>query len=38
MSTTVAFIGPGNMSGPMAATLVKAGHRVRGYDLAVGAR
>lgn len=33
MSRTVAFIGLGRMGGPMAANLVKAGHRVRGYDL-----
>ncbi|TDR89974.1 3-hydroxyisobutyrate dehydrogenase [Enterovirga rhinocerotis] len=31
--TTIAFIGLGNMGGPMAANLVKAGHRVRGFDL-----
>ena len=30
---TVAFIGLGNMGGPMAANLVKAGHSVRGFDL-----
>ena len=30
---TIAFIGLGNMGGPMAANLVKAGHRVRGFDL-----
>lgn len=35
MSTTVASIGLGNMGGPMAAALVKAGHQVRGWDLAV---
>ncbi|MET8983456.1 3-hydroxyisobutyrate dehydrogenase [Streptomyces sp. NPDC004539] len=35
MSRTVAFIGLGHMGGPMAANLHKAGHRVRGYDLAV---
>ncbi|OJY18963.1 3-hydroxyisobutyrate dehydrogenase [Pandoraea sp. XJJ-1] len=29
----VAFIGLGNMGGPMAANLVKAGHAVRGFDL-----
>ena len=29
---TIAFIGLGNMGGPMAANLVKAGHRVRGFD------
>ncbi|GAX58816.1 3-hydroxyisobutyrate dehydrogenase [Streptomyces olivochromogenes] len=33
MSRTVAFIGLGHMGGPMAVNLVKAGHRVRGYDL-----
>ncbi|WP_375411042.1 3-hydroxyisobutyrate dehydrogenase [uncultured Bradyrhizobium sp.] len=31
--TTVAFIGLGNMGGPMAANLVKAGHQVVGFDL-----
>ncbi|HMQ58746.1 MAG TPA: 3-hydroxyisobutyrate dehydrogenase [Rhizobiaceae bacterium] len=31
---TVAFIGLGNMGNPMAANLVKAGHRVAGFDLA----
>ncbi|MFB1043950.1 3-hydroxyisobutyrate dehydrogenase [Streptomyces chrestomyceticus] len=31
--TTVGFIGLGNMGGPMAANLVKAGHRVTGFDL-----
>jgi 3-hydroxyisobutyrate dehydrogenase len=31
---TIAFIGLGNMGGPMAANLVKAGHRVLGVDLA----
>ncbi|MCC3773876.1 3-hydroxyisobutyrate dehydrogenase [Streptomyces sp. UNOB3_S3] len=30
---TVGFVGLGHMGGPMAANLVKAGHRVRGYDL-----
>src|SRR4051812_1520934 len=30
---TIAFIGLGNMGGPMAANLVKAGHRVVGFDL-----
>src|SRR6478752_5833235 len=29
----VAFIGLGNMGGPMAANLVKAGHKVQGFDL-----
>ncbi|MFC8175252.1 3-hydroxyisobutyrate dehydrogenase [Streptomyces sp. NPDC057325] len=33
MSITVAFIGLGHMGGPMAANLVKAGHRVLGFDL-----
>ena len=31
--TRIAFIGLGNMGGPMAANLVKAGHTVIGYDL-----
>jgi 3-hydroxyisobutyrate dehydrogenase len=31
--TSIAFIGLGNMGGPMAANLVKAGHRVVGFDL-----
>jgi 3-hydroxyisobutyrate dehydrogenase len=29
----ISFIGLGNMGGPMAANLVKAGHRVLGFDL-----
>jgi 3-hydroxyisobutyrate dehydrogenase len=29
----IGFIGLGNMGGPMAANLIKAGHTVRGYDL-----
>lgn len=29
----IAFLGLGNMGGPMAANLVKAGHRVVGYDV-----
>lgn len=29
----IAFIGLGNMGGPMAANLVKAGHKVSGFDL-----
>ncbi|MFC3163849.1 3-hydroxyisobutyrate dehydrogenase [Ciceribacter thiooxidans] len=33
MATPIAFIGLGNMGGPMAANLVKAGHQVRGFDL-----
>jgi len=32
MSSTVAFLGLGNMGGPMAANLVAAGHAVRGFD------
>ena len=35
MARTIAFIGLGNMGGPMAANLVKAGHRVIGYDVSV---
>ncbi len=31
----IAFIGLGNMGGPMARNLVKAGHKVTGYDPAV---
>ncbi|ABD06828.1 3-hydroxyisobutyrate dehydrogenase [Rhodopseudomonas palustris HaA2] len=31
--TTIAFIGLGNMGGPMAANLVKAGRTVTGFDL-----
>jgi 3-hydroxyisobutyrate dehydrogenase len=31
---TIGFIGLGNMGAPMAANLVKAGHRVTGFDLA----
>lgn len=30
--TTIAFLGLGNMGGPMAANLVTAGHAVRGFD------
>ena len=30
---SIAFIGLGNMGGPMAANLVKAGHKVTGFDL-----
>ena len=33
MSRVIGFIGLGNMGGPMAANLVKAGYLVRGYDL-----
>jgi 3-hydroxyisobutyrate dehydrogenase len=31
--TSIAFIGLGNMGGPMAANLVRAGHAVTGFDL-----
>jgi 3-hydroxyisobutyrate dehydrogenase len=31
--TAIAFIGLGNMGGPMAANLIKAGHAVAGFDL-----
>ncbi len=34
---TIGFIGLGNMGGPMAANLVRAGHTVRGFDLAAPA-
>ena len=34
----IGFIGLGNMGGPMAANLVKAGHEVAGYDLSRPAR
>jgi len=34
---TIGFIGLGNMGGPMAANLVKAGHAVAGFDLAESA-
>ncbi len=33
----VGFVGLGNMGGPMAANLVKAGHAVRGFDLSAPA-
>lgn len=33
MAQTIGFIGLGNMGGPMAANLVRAGHSVRGFDL-----
>lgn len=35
---TIAFIGLGNMGGPMAANLVAAGHGVRGFDLSQASR
>jgi 3-hydroxyisobutyrate dehydrogenase len=34
----IAFIGLGNMGGPMAANLVKAGHSVTGFDLVEASR
>lgn len=37
MDKKIAFIGLGHMGGPMAANLVKAGHRVSGFDLAPAA-
>jgi len=37
MAETIAFIGLGNMGGPMGANLVKGGHRVTGFDLSVEA-
>jgi 3-hydroxyisobutyrate dehydrogenase len=38
MTATIAFVGLGNMGGPMAGNLVKAGHQVRGFDLSAAAR
>jgi 3-hydroxyisobutyrate dehydrogenase len=35
---TIGFIGLGNMGGPMAANLVKAGHKVVGFDLVEASR
>jgi 3-hydroxyisobutyrate dehydrogenase len=35
---SIAFIGLGNMGGPMAANLVKAGHKVVAFDLVEGLR
>ncbi|MEL7489381.1 MAG: 3-hydroxyisobutyrate dehydrogenase [Pseudomonadota bacterium] len=35
--TAIAFIGLGNMGGPMAANLAKAGHEVTATDLSIGA-
>jgi 3-hydroxyisobutyrate dehydrogenase len=35
--TAIGFIGLGNMGGPMAANLVKAGHEVTGFDLSAAA-
>ncbi|MGL5114264.1 MAG: NAD(P)-binding domain-containing protein, partial [Beijerinckiaceae bacterium] len=36
--TAIAFIGLGNMGGPMAANLITAGHNVTGFDLVPAAR
>src|SRR5258708_21898937 len=36
--TSIAFIGLGNMGGPLAANLVKAGHTVDGFDLVAAPR
>jgi 3-hydroxyisobutyrate dehydrogenase len=36
--TSIAFIGLGNMGGPMAANLVKAGHKVVAFDLVAASR
>ncbi len=38
MTEKIAFIGLGNMGGPMAANLVKAGFEVQGFDLAEASR
>jgi 3-hydroxyisobutyrate dehydrogenase len=38
MAQTVAFIGLGNMGGPMAGNLVKAGYKVNAFDLVETAR
>lgn len=38
MATTIGFIGLGNMGGPMAANLVKAGYAVTGFDLVPACR
>src|ERR1700759_382327 len=35
---TIAFIGLGNMGGPMAANLIKAGHKVVAFDLVAASR
>ncbi|RZI37960.1 3-hydroxyisobutyrate dehydrogenase, partial [Herbaspirillum sp. HC18] len=35
---TIAFIGLGNMGSPMAANLVKAGHKVVAFDLVEASR
>ena len=36
--TTIAFLGLGNMGGPMSANLIAAGHTVRGFDPVPAAR
>ena len=36
--SNLAFIGLGNMGAPMAANLVKAGHKIKGFDLVEGLR
>ena len=36
--STIAFIGLGNMGGPMAGNLVKAGHEVLAFDLVEASR
>jgi 3-hydroxyisobutyrate dehydrogenase len=36
--SNIGFIGLGNMGGPMAANLVKAGERVRGFDVGLASR
>ena len=38
MAISIAFIGLGNMGGPMAANLVKSGYGVRGFDLSPESR
>ncbi|MCB5203611.1 3-hydroxyisobutyrate dehydrogenase [Neorhizobium sp. T786] len=38
MAGSIAFIGLGNMGGPMAANLVKAGYDVKGFDLSTESR
>jgi len=35
---TIGFVGLGNMGGPMALNLVKAGHEVRGFDVSQASR
>lgn len=35
--TSIAFLGLGNMGGPMAANLAKAGHQVKAFDLSAAA-